>query len=93
MMATTTSSRASYLSLVAYLVVAYAVATLAMSRFAGSADEVFAFGAMVWAIPAVIALLSHKRASVIDRFRKSVIALVIILALSWTALFVFEATY
>jgi hypothetical protein len=93
MMATTANTRPSYLPLVGYLVVSLAAATLAMSRFAGSTDEVFAFGAMVWAIPAVIALVSHKRGSVTDRFRNSAIWLVIIVALSWTALFLFEATY
>jgi hypothetical protein len=93
MMATTTRSRPSYLSLAAYLVVTYVAAAIAMSRFAGSTDEVFAFGAMVWAIPAVIALLSHKRDSVADRFRNSAICLVILVALSWTTLFLFEATY
>jgi hypothetical protein len=93
MMATTINAQPSYLPLVAYLVASYVAAALAMSRFAGSADEVFAFGAMVWAIPAVIALMSHKGGSLTDRFRNSAISLLIIVALSWTALFLFEATY
>ena len=93
MMATKSDTWEVYPALIAYLAVTYILAALAMSRFAGSTDEVFAFGAWVWAVPAVIALASHKRGSLADRFRNSAIWLVIIVALSWSALFLFEATY
>ena len=93
MMTTLSHSRISYAVLIAFLVVSYAFAALAMSRFAGSTNEVFAFGAWVWAIPAVIALVSHENASMTERFRLSSIWLVIIVVISWTALFLFELTY
>jgi len=82
-----------YTQLAAYLVATYTLSALAMFRFAGSPDEIFAFGAWLWVIPALIALASRNQPTLAGKYRLSVISLVTLAGLAWTTLLVFESTY
>jgi hypothetical protein len=87
------SSRDVRLTLAGYLMASYAIAALAMAPFAGSYDEVLAFGGLAWGVPALIAVVDRKRHALAGRFGRSGLSLIAIVALAWVAGLTFQITY
>ncbi|HEY7809424.1 MAG TPA: hypothetical protein VIA98_03480 [Allosphingosinicella sp.] len=78
---------------VASLLSTYLVAVAAMTLFAGDLGEALAFGAGVWAIPALIAFASRKKDTLFGRFGPSLLCLAAIAVLIWAAGLAFVMTY
>ena len=76
-----------------YLLVSYVVAAIALYPFAGNLQEVFAFGIWVWAVPAVVSLISSKGATPRDRYVWPVACLSVIILLCWIVGLTFQMTY